>query len=1140
VPKEAKVSVNSTKLSAFCDKVLEIGWLLAVIITPLFFNIHSGRTFEPDKLTTLRTVAVIMAAVWLVKYVEDLSSGRREIGLTWRTPLVFPTLFTVIVYLLSTTLSVTKWVSLLGSYQRLQGTYTTISYIAIFLIILQELRTRVQLNRLITVIIVNSLPIALYGLIQRNGLDPLPWAGDVQKRVAGNMGNAIFIAAYLIMVFPLAVGRIAESFKSIMTKEEADWADILRAAGYIFVAAVVLIAFWYANSRGPQLGLIAASYFLFLLLALSSRTKWGAVSALAIMVAIALAVGLLAVVNIPGGPLQSLQRAPWLGRLGSVFDFEGGTGKVRALIWGGMVDLILPHEPIRHPDGHPDPFNALRPLVGYGPESIYVAYNNFYPPLLGHHESRTASPDRSHNETLDSLAITGLLGLIAYLWLFGSVFYYGFKWLGLVNDQRQRNLLFGLVAGMSVCSVIFFWWWQGLHFFGAALTLGVVSGLGIYLAIMAVIWAIRLLRSKESTLPPLHPHHYLLISLVAAFVAHFVEINFGIAIASTRTTFWACAGIFVVAGLDLIREREVESQSQEAGGMRQESKRRRKRRKAASPSPAQSTMLAWLGPTLAMATVGGFILGTLAFDFITNIERLAQPLTIIWHTLTVLPSQGGRTSYGALMVLGLTWFVSAVIFISEIAKSGSFRGRKGDGSLAILLYLLVSLAVGFGFALVQSSRLALLVQMQAQTIEEVVAIAEDFAGLLASYYGFILFVLLAGGAALLLGTRRLPRQTAQPWGGVALVISIVLASAIIVTTNLHPIQADIVYKYGNPYERPEQRPIAIAHYERAIELAPKEDQYYLFLAMPYLEYAASFEDVAVQDTLLRETEQILTEARELNPLQTDHSRNLGVMYMRWMSLAPDPDRRQQLAQLAVENFEIATTLSPNNVLIWNLWASFYLNTSNFELAHEKVAHSLEIDPEFDETWILQGNIYATQNLVAETIGAYEQALEINPRRADVMLRLGNIHAMQGRTTDAISAYEQALEVNPGLTDGWLLLGDTYFGQNQLEEASVAYEQALDLNPNHIQAWRVLGSIYAQLGRTDAAIAALQRALELDPETSDAWDTHRMLAVIHSQLGQNDTALSYAQTALQLAPEDQQPGLQELVTQLHTLLEGTQP
>ena len=58
--------MSSTKLSVFCDKLLEIGWLLALIITPLFFNVYSSRVFEPDKLTTLRTLALIMAAVWLV------------------------------------------------------------------------------------------------------------------------------------------------------------------------------------------------------------------------------------------------------------------------------------------------------------------------------------------------------------------------------------------------------------------------------------------------------------------------------------------------------------------------------------------------------------------------------------------------------------------------------------------------------------------------------------------------------------------------------------------------------------------------------------------------------------------------------------------------------------------------------------------------------------------------------------------------------------------------------------------------------------------------------------------------------------------------------------------------------------------
>jgi O-antigen ligase len=58
---------------------------------------------------------------------------------------------------------------------------------------------------------------------------------------------------------------------------------------------------------------------------------------------------------------------------------------------------------------------VIRPLVGYGPEAMWVAFNRFYPPDLAQVEARNASPDRSHNETWDSLVVTGLLGFVTYL-----------------------------------------------------------------------------------------------------------------------------------------------------------------------------------------------------------------------------------------------------------------------------------------------------------------------------------------------------------------------------------------------------------------------------------------------------------------------------------------------------------------------------------------------------------------------------------------------------------------------------------------------------------------------------------------------------------------------------------------------------
>lgn len=165
-----------TKLSVFCDKVIEAGWLAVIITTPLFFNVYSSRVFEPDKLTLLRSIALAMVAAWLVKLLE---AGTWKLATSiqlpvLRTPLVLPTLLLAAAYIISTVASLTPRISLLGSYQRLQGTYTTLSYIVIFFLALQGLRTREQIERLITTAILVSLPISFYGIIQHYGLDPLP------------------------------------------------------------------------------------------------------------------------------------------------------------------------------------------------------------------------------------------------------------------------------------------------------------------------------------------------------------------------------------------------------------------------------------------------------------------------------------------------------------------------------------------------------------------------------------------------------------------------------------------------------------------------------------------------------------------------------------------------------------------------------------------------------------------------------------------------------------------------------------------------------------------------------------------------------------------------------------------------------
>ncbi|RMF45959.1 MAG: hypothetical protein D6755_07255, partial [Anaerolineae bacterium] len=530
---------------------MEAAWLAALIGTPVFFDVYSSRIFEPDKITLLRSLAWLALAAWMLKILAQGGIQWQYISKRkkwWRSaleiPLVVPVLALSLAYLLATVFSVAPRTSLWGSYQRLQGTYTTFAYLVIFAVVAGNLRRREQVERIMTVVILSGLAVSLYGVLQHYGLDPVPWGGNVQNRIAANMGNSIFVAAYLIMAVPLGVARVVESLRAIMRTEDDVTRHIVRATMYIFILALQMIAIYFSGSRGPFLGLVAGLFFFFLLVAMRARQRWLALGTIGLAVAGAL---FLAVLNIPNGPLETLRESPWVGRFGHLADTNQRTSKVRQYIWQGASKLVAPHDPIAFPDGSTDRWNALRPLIGYGPESMYVAYNRFYPPELGQVEKRNASPDRSHNETWDALVTTGALGLVVYLLVFGSVFYYGFRWLGLITTPAQRNTFIALFLGGGVVGAVGLVAWQGIAFLGVGLPFGILLGLGAYITL-------RSLQGYSTSEDTLDWRTLVMTAFLTAILAHFVEIHFGIAIVSTRTHFWVYAAVLLVMGFVLPRE----------------------------------------------------------------------------------------------------------------------------------------------------------------------------------------------------------------------------------------------------------------------------------------------------------------------------------------------------------------------------------------------------------------------------------------------------------------------------------------------------------------------------------------------------------------------------------------------------------
>lgn len=852
--------MTSSKLAIWCERVIEIGCLLSLLIAPLFFNVHSDRVFEPDKLTLIRSLALLITAAWLIKifdqwdtthYLDKIRpSSKNSI---WHLPFVLPLFSLVLIYLISTVFSVTPRVSWAGSYQRLQGTYSTLSYIIIFALSAHTIRRRPQIERLVTTAIVISLPIALYGMLQRFDLDPLPWGGDVQNRIAGHMGNAIFIAAYLIMVVPLTMARIITSFANILLDEKLNPADVARSSVYIFALAVQLIAIWWSGSRGPQLGL-GVGLFAFVLIFLvalrntsSSEESYGSrallrasypillvaagfVAALvtrnavspttsflifftgfgAAVLTIVVLLGLrrgwpwlwlswiqiavlagiwLVAFNLAGssadgqtvGPAAQLfdswRDAPGIGRLGRMLDADTETGRVRVLIWQGSLKMVTSPQPIQFPDGSTDSFSWLRPLIGYGPEAMYVAYNRYYPPELGTLEARNASPDRSHNETWDALVITGVIGFLVWQWLYLSIFLFSFRWLGVIRGRRDQWLLIALWIGLGVATAIGFSLWRGPEYIGVTLPLGSILGLVTYLIYYAV--ASPTAASTDEPADPFSPLRMVMIALLGGIIAHYVEIHFGIAIAASRVYFFVYAALILIIGYLMPLQKAAQAQSNNAKPQLNKGKgRKRTAARSSAPSYLASTYLAMLIIGVMIATLGySFTIFTPRPDQVfQSLADLPTTGEIFYQSLFINPKLDFALSPFVYLLIVMSWLLAVFAFVSEMVKRGTIPLPKEGGKIprkstaAIIFFVgggLALVAAGYGFVNASTGLLTPLARIGYLTLSPLLAFAALYAGL--ALWGNTPQALLRGvvvaGSGVLLGVALLIIGGAGTWLG---------------------------------------------------------------------------------------------------------------------------------------------------------------------------------------------------------------------------------------------------------------------------------------------------------------------------------------------------------------------------------------
>jgi O-antigen ligase len=183
-------------------------------------------------------------------------------------------------------------------------------------------------------------------------------------------------------------------------------------AGHFALLGLFGVAMLLCWSRGAWLSLVVAAAFL-----LAHRAPAGSGRKWAIF-ALAVAGALLLVLVVPA------TTTAFVGRLATLTDPDYASNRTRILRAGFALLLF-----------------ARSPILGSGYGTFALLYPN--EPFLGENARYQMG---SHNEHLQVLAETGLLGFVGWVWLNGAFFVHGFRLVRRLQDPFWRSATLGLMA----------------------------------------------------------------------------------------------------------------------------------------------------------------------------------------------------------------------------------------------------------------------------------------------------------------------------------------------------------------------------------------------------------------------------------------------------------------------------------------------------------------------------------------------------------------------------------------------------------------------------------------------------------------------------------------------------------------------
>jgi O-antigen ligase len=382
-------------------------YLLLFFLTPLIFTQSNSELFELPKMYFVYLLTIIITSL------HFLNVFQKKQPLYRKSIFDLPLLLFLVSQVISTYYSIDPHTSFFGYYSRMNGgLLSIISYCLLYWILVVYIDNNFK-QKIIKLSLFSAFLVALYGITQHFGIDKDNWVQDVQSRIFSTLGQPNWLAAYLLLLIPFIYHQLL-SVKTLSNK-----------IFYYFLLSIFYTSLLFTKSKSGIIAcLITTFLYYFLRFLINLKNKEVKLSLLPIIIIILLSF----IIKNPIKDHFFINRNQSLVSVAKNNNIIiTPSGQIRQIVWQGAIDLWKKF-----------------PYFGTGVETF--AYSYYWTRPISH--NLTSEWDylynKAHNEYLNYLATTGIVGFATYVFFITTVLFICLR--GLFKKNINSAILASFVS----------------------------------------------------------------------------------------------------------------------------------------------------------------------------------------------------------------------------------------------------------------------------------------------------------------------------------------------------------------------------------------------------------------------------------------------------------------------------------------------------------------------------------------------------------------------------------------------------------------------------------------------------------------------------------------------------------------------